>query len=281
MTIGHVIPLSDQHQMVNPIFSDFLAGAGETYADQGYDLLLSIVPSGEVEAAYHKLASNGSVDGLMIQGPRTEDNRIEMLQSIGLPFIVHGRSADPESYSWLDVENRAAFDMATDLLLDLGHRRIALLNATEDFDFANRRRQGFARALAARGLAPDPTLIFGSEMTEDFGYSRGAALLGAEDPPTAFLTSSILIAYGLRRAVTEAGLQLGRDVSVVTHDDGLSYLKNDGGRPAFTATRSSIHKAGRRCAEILIELINDPGSGPIQELWPVELTLGQSTGPAP
>ncbi|MEO1155574.1 MAG: LacI family DNA-binding transcriptional regulator, partial [Pseudomonadota bacterium] len=50
MTIGHVIPLSDQHQMVNPIFSDFLAGAGETYAREGYDLLLSIVPAGEVEA---------------------------------------------------------------------------------------------------------------------------------------------------------------------------------------------------------------------------------------
>ena len=281
MTIGHVIPLSDQHQMVNPIFSDFLAGAGETYAREGYDLLLSIVPAGEVEAAYHKLATNGSVDGLMIQGPRTEDSRIATLQEIGLPFIVHGRSADPEGYSWLDIENRAAFQQATDLLLDLGHRRIALLNGQEYFDFASRRRRGFEHALAARGLTADPSLVFEAEMTEEFGYRSASTLMQSDDPPTAYLTSSILIAFGVRRAAVEAGLSLGRDVSVVTHDDGLSYLKNEGGRPDFTATRSSIQSAGRRAAEILIELTRAPDNGPVQELWPVELTLGQSTGPVP
>ena len=281
MTIGHVIPLSDQHQMVNPIFSDFLAGAGETYAREGYDLLLSIVPPGEVDAAYHKLARNGSVDGLMLQGPRIEDPRIATLQEIGLPFLVHGRSANPEEYSWLDVENRAAFHQATDLLLDLGHRRIALLNGMEEFDFAHRRRIGFERALRARGLAADPSLMAADEMTEDFGYRSARAMMSAEAPPTAYLTSSILVAFGVRRAATEAGLVLGRDVSVVTHDDGLSYLQNEGGRPAFTATRSSIQKAGRRAAEILIDLARNPAADPVQELWPVELTLGQSTGPAP
>jgi len=281
MTIGHVIPLSDQHQMVNPIFSDFLAGAGETYAREGYDLLLSIVPSDEVEAAYHKLATNGSVDGLMIQGPRTQDSRIATLQEIGLPFIVHGRSAEPESYSWLDVENRTAFHQATDLLLDLGHRRIALLNGHEYFDFAHRRRIGFERALSARGITADPDLIRCAEMTEDFGYRSAREMMKSTEAPTAYLTSSILIAFGVRRAAIEAGFALGSDLSVVTHDDGLSYLENDGSRPAFTATRSSIQAAGRRAAEILIDLTRAPDSGPVQELWPVSLTLGQSTGPAP
>ncbi|MGP1357998.1 MAG: LacI family transcriptional regulator, partial [Roseicyclus sp.] len=65
----------------------------------------------------------------------------------------------------------------------------------------------------------------------------------------------------------------------------LSYLGNDAitspeGAP-FTATRSSIRDAGRRCAAILIDLIRDPGQAPVQELWEVELTLGRSTGPAP
>ena len=281
MTIGHVIPLSDQHQMVNPIFSDFLAGAGETYAREGYDLLLSIVPPSEVGATYHKLARNGSVDGLMVQGPRIEDPRIATLQEVGLPFIVHGRSANPEDYSWLDVENRAAFHQATDLLLDLGHRRIALLNGMEDFDFAHRRRVGFERALRARGLSADPALVVCDEMTEAFGHRSAMAMMQSDDPPTAFLTSSILVAFGVRRAATETGLVLGRDISVVTHDDGLSYLQNTGGRPAFTATRSSIQMAGRRAAEILIDLARNPEKGPVQELWPVELTLGQSTGPAP
>lgn len=282
MTIGHVIPLSDQHQMVNPIFSDFLAGAGEVYAREGFDLLLSIVPEEDVNAAYCKLASNGSVDGLMVQSPRTHDPRIATLQGLGLPFLVHGRSAEADSYSWMDVENRTAFRQATGLLLDLGHSRIALLNGQEEFDFAHRRRSGFEDALRERGLRPDPAIMAASEMTEDFGYRVARTFLALPNPPTAFLTSAILVAYGVRRAVAEAGLQVGRDVSIVTHDDGLSYLHNDdSGVPSFTATRSSVRKAGQRCAELLVGLINSPDSAPVQDLWPAELTLGQSTGPAP
>ncbi|MEM9318478.1 MAG: substrate-binding domain-containing protein [Pseudomonadota bacterium] len=279
MAVGHVIPLSDQHQMVNPIFADFLAGAGEVCARVGYDLVLSVVAETEVEAAYRKMASNGSVDGLMVHGPRTEDPRIALLQSLGLPFIVHGRSAAPESYSWLDIENRTAFRQATDLLLDLGHRRIGLLNGFTDFDFAHRRQRGYEQALDARGVAFDEALVRTDEMTESFGYRAAKELLARENPVTAMMTSSVLIAVGARRAVAERGWQLGREVSLVTHDDVLSYLPNAGDGPAFTATRSPVRAAGSRAAEMLMELIDSPNTGPRQELWPVEITLGRTTGP--
>lgn len=59
MTIGHVIPLTGRAEMVNPIFADFLIGAGEVYAREGYDLLLSMVPETETEAAFRQLAANG------------------------------------------------------------------------------------------------------------------------------------------------------------------------------------------------------------------------------
>ena len=70
MTIGHVIPLTGRAEMVNPIFADFLIGAGEVYAREGYDLLLSMVPETETEAAFRQLAANGSVDGVMVQAPQ-------------------------------------------------------------------------------------------------------------------------------------------------------------------------------------------------------------------
>ncbi|MEM1274712.1 MAG: substrate-binding domain-containing protein [Pseudomonadota bacterium] len=280
MTVGHVIPLSDQHQMVNPIFSDFLASAGEVYAREGYDLLLSIVGVDEVEAAYRKLASNGSVDGLMVHGPRVTDARIPLLKSLGLPFIVHGRSAGSETCSWLDIQNRAAFEHATNFLIDLGHCRIGLINGLEVFDFAHRRRQGYDAALQARGVSPNPAWVTCDEMTEEFGYRSANAMLDLDDAPTAFLTSSILSAIGVRRAVAHRGLTLGREVSLITHDDVLSYLRNGGDGLAFTATRSPIRDAGRRAAEMLMSLIDAPQQGPLQELWPVELTLGRTTGPA-
>ncbi|WP_375552614.1 substrate-binding domain-containing protein [Rhodophyticola porphyridii] len=281
MTIGHVIPLAGKTEMVNPIFADFLAGAGEVYANEGYDLLLSIVSDGEAERAYRQMAANGSVDGVMVQSPETDDTRIALLRELGLPFLVHGRTQNPDGYSWLDVANKSAFRKATNFLLDLGHRRIALINGQENLDFAARRRAGYAEAIWSRGMAPNPDWMRADVMTEGFGYVAASQMLDLAETPTAFLVSSVIPAIGVRRAVVERGMVLGRDISLVTHDDVLSYMNNDADGPAFTATRSSIRGAGQRCAEILIDLIRKPNQPHVQELWETELTVGRSTGPAP
>lgn len=285
MAIGHVMPLNGREELVNPIFADFIAGAGEVYAREGYDLLLSMVPVEGAEAAYRQMSAHGSVDGVMVQAPTLDDPRVPLLQELDLPFLVHGRTAAPETYNWLDVANARAFRRATDLLLDLGHRRIALLNGQETLDFALRRRRGFEEAMAARGVAVRPEFMHAEVMTEQYGYRAASALLDRDDAPTAFVVSSIIPAIGVRRAAGERGLRTGRDISIICHDDALSYMDNDGTNapegPAFTSTRSSIRAAGRRCAEILLSLIDDPDQPLIQELWETDLTLGRSTGPAP
>ena len=147
MSIGHVLPVSTKHEMVNPIFSDFVAGAGETYARLGYDLMLSVVNDTDEAAFYRNLSTRRTVDGLVVHGPKIDDYRIEMLSELNIPFLVHGRSTEATSdYSWLDINNRRAFFRATSFLLDLGHRSIALLNGLADMDFAHRRYQGCFRA---------------------------------------------------------------------------------------------------------------------------------------
>ena len=290
MTIGHVIPISTKHEMMNPVFSDFIAGAGEAYAKAGYDMMLSIVPDDMEGDAYRALARRQSVDGIVIHGPRAGDRRIALLQEIGLPFVVHGRASDtadgpanddPVGFSWVDINNRRAFARATELLCDLGHRRIALINGLEDMDFAQRRRQGFENTLAARGIAANPNWMCSDEMTEHFGHDSAARMLAADPAPTAFLVSSMIPAIGVRRAVEAAGLKLGRDVSLITHDDALSYLGNGTDVPIFTATRSSVRDAGRIAGTMLLEQIGDPGSPPRHTMMEAELMLGASTGPAP
>lgn len=278
-TIGHVIPISTSHEIVNPVFADFIAGAGESYSRAGYDMMLSVAPDAEEEATYRNLVARGTIDGLMVHGPRLNDDRIALLQELGLPFMVHGRSSGVNTpYSWLDINNRRSFRRATEFLLDLGHRRIALVNGLESMDFAMRRRRGYLDALDAAGLAPDPNLMFSAEMTEPYGHQAGRDLLRLPDPPTAMLASSMIVAYGLRRALTESGLNPGRDVSVITHDDDLSYMPNGLDVPQFTATCSSVRDAGRKAADMLLALVNDPRLEPINHLMETRLVLGDSTG---
>ena len=281
MAIGHILPLSSEHEMVNPIFSDFIAGAGEIYSSAGYDLALSVVQDEHQAETYKRLVRRGTVDGVVLHGPTVNDQRIELLKQLGLPFVVHGRSSKVTvDYNWVDVNNKRAFSRATELLLDLGHSRIALLNGLPDMDFAMRRLAGFKDALHQRGITVPAEFVAGGEMTETYGYATARRLLETADAPTAFLVSSIIPAIGVRRAIHDLGYQMGRDVSVVIHDDELSYFQNEGDVPIFTATRSSVRQAGRHCASLLLQTID--GAKPASHmLLEAELTLGQSTGPAP
>ncbi|HEX9856944.1 MAG TPA: substrate-binding domain-containing protein [Paracoccaceae bacterium] len=282
MAVGHVIPIATRHEIVNPVFADFIAGAGETYSRAGYDMVLSIVPDDNEERVYRELKSRGTVDGIILHAPRLNDPRLPLLAEIGFPFVVHGRATGSDlPYSWVDVNNRRAFLRATEFLLDLGHRRIALINGLEFMDFAIRRRTGFTDALAARGIAPDPALMVSDEMTESAGYRAARAMLALDNPPTAMLVSSMISAMGARRAIEERGLRLGRDISVIIHDDELSYLRNGDDLPIYTATRSSVREAGRIAAEMLLGIINAPESAPQQRLLEADLIIGQSTAPAP
>lgn len=282
MVIGHVIPSSSRHEMVNPIFGDFVAGAVKKYAEHGYDMMFTNADDTSIEEAYRSLFQRGAVDGVVLQGPKVNEPRIEVLNRMQVPFIVHGRSTGASvPYDWIDVNNKSSFLRATRFLTDLGHRRIALINGLEDMDFAQRRRDGYLEALKQAGLPPTPDLMRGAEMTEVYGHHETRDMLQLDSPPTAILTSSMISAIGVRRALDEAGLKMGRDVSVIAHDDDLSYLKNGQDVPIFTATRSSVRNAGELAAEMLIERIRSPQDPVKTRLLEAELVVGGSTGPAP
>ncbi|MEL6572559.1 MAG: substrate-binding domain-containing protein [Pseudomonadota bacterium] len=279
--IGHVLSTKNKEQLVNPIFGDFIGGLTETSAAAGYSLSLTLTESDQEAATFRKLKSEGSVDGIVLQAPVTNDDRIALMHDIGMPFVVHGRASGIAApYAWVDVNNRHAFHRAAMFLIDLGHRRIGLINGDERMDFAARRRSGYESALTDAGLPIDPTLTSQGAMTEDNGHAAAARLLAMDGGPSAIVVSSITLAIGARRAIQEAGLVMGQDVSLIAYDDDLSYLSNRQDVPVFTAVRSSVRAAGQKIAEVLIRQINDPDRGLEQELMEAELVVGTSTGPA-
>ncbi|MBX2881001.1 MAG: substrate-binding domain-containing protein [Granulosicoccus sp.] len=280
MAIGHVLPVFSRNEVVNPIFGEFVAGASQVYSDHGFEMLLTVAETDKEAETYRNLAAKRAVDGLIVHAPRRNDDRIKLLTEIGLPFVVHGRVSDSElDYSWVDFNNRRAFKQACKLLIDLGHERIGLINGPEALNFAWRRRLGYLEALQEAGLAQDEQLMHSEELTEHSGYEATRRMLKADRPPTALLASSYVVALGIQRAISQASLTLGKDVSVVIHDDELSFFHNHGDVPQFTATRSSVREAGKIAAQMLLSIIENPEQQPLRELLEARLTIGASTGP--
>ncbi len=280
MAVGHVIPLAPRQNVVNPIMAEFIAGASHTYRKMGYELTLTITAEEDAENIYRSLASKRSVDGFMVHSPLRNDYRIELLNKIGLPFLVHGRVADTdESYSWIDLDNQGSFLKATQLLINLGHKKIALINGNEELTYAWHRKLGYRQALLAAGMDFDEELEFSTPLTESSGYSITRELVEAGKMPTAMIVSSYIVALGVRHALAECGLRIRDDVSVITHDDELSYFDNAGSVPQFTSTRYSVREAGLRGAQMLLDLIAQGEIGPQQQLMHAELVIGSSTAP--
>jgi len=278
--IGAVLP-TNRNLLVDPHYVEFLAGLGERLAEDEIDIVLTPAKGEEEDAAYRRLAAGTRVDAVILSSPTIADPRVPLLAGLKLPFVLHGRTVAPVAHAWLDIDNEGGFRHATKHLLDLGHTRIALINGDTRFTYAAHRERGFLDALAARGIATDPKLMGSGAMTDEVGFRLAERFLAERPRPTALVVSSMMMALGAFRAIRSAGLELGRQVSMIAHDDVFPFLNADRMVPAMSTTRSSIRAAGTRVAELAIELLNGRPADTIHELWPVELVVRASTGPAP
>lgn len=279
-SIGFVFPV-ERNMLIDPHFLEFLAGVSETLGGQSIDIVLSPTTLAEESATYDRLAREGSVDGIVIAGTEIADERVAHLVQLGFPFITHGRTKEGPEHAYLDIDNEGGFRRATALLTDFGHRRIGLINGQPNRNYADDRQRGYAAALADKGLPVDPDLIVAAPMTVESGYTATRALLTRTPRPTALLCGSTVVALGAMQALAEEKLELGRDVSIIAHDDGLPSVRADLIGLPLTTTYSPIRPAGARAAEMLLSLIAGTPAEDLQEVLPVELIMRASTGPAP
>ena len=274
---------SARNLLVDPHFVDFLAGLSIGLADREIDLIIHTAPPGELLAHYQRFVASGSVDGMIVSAPELNDERIITLHERDFPFVVHGRTGDNPPYAFFDIDNDGAFASATTLLVELGHKRIALMNGPAGLAFVAQRETAFRRVLDERRINVPSRFVSHDEMSEDQGFERASALLAGQDgpPPTGFICSSTLQALGVIRAAAAAGLQVGSDVSIIAHDDVLPHLRSEHFTPPLTVTRSPIRDAGTALAEMMVMRIAGVDPRQLQRIVPADLIVRGSTGAAP
>ncbi|HYN96631.1 MAG TPA: substrate-binding domain-containing protein [Pilimelia sp.] len=161
-------------------------------------------------------------------------------------------------------------------LLELGHRRIAMINGPDEFICCRARLDGYRAALDAAGVPVEPDLLRVAPLYVEGGLAQARDLLGQPDPPTAIFTANDLQALGVYEAAREKGLRIPADLSVVGFDD-LAFVRWIG--PPLTTVRQPLMKMGATAAELVLELAagRQPGHDRIE--LATTLIERQSTAP--
>ena len=160
-TLGLVFP-HERNMLADLLFTEFLSGCVEQASELGYDVTLAMAQGLQTEeAVYRRAVRSARVDAMILSSPQISDPRLDLLRSLKMPFVVHGRTQSSTKYTYLDIDNEGAFFNATKLLTDLGHRRIALINGASGYNFSNDRLLGYTRALKEKGHILNPQAIAG------------------------------------------------------------------------------------------------------------------------
>jgi LacI family transcriptional regulator len=275
-TVSMVIPGAPGH-FDEPLYLELLTTLGARFDAAGLDLtVLAARDPDEERAVYRRLVEGRRTDGLIVARTRLKDQRIQYLAQARFPFVAIGRTETPLAYAHVDGDGESAFRAAAERLIGLGHRRIAFVAAPAAFTFGKLRRRGWASAMRAAGFKHDAEAE--GQLTEFGGLAAARELLTATPRPTALLCSTDRMAIGAMRAVKEAGLAVGRDVSIVGHDNISAGAFAE---PALTTMELSMVDVGTRVADMLIALIGGADPRDRSEILPVMAIERASTGPAP
>ena len=155
--IGVVWP--DDYSTVDlPFFQRCMLGMNEVASNYGVDILISLI-NGDDISGLKRLVENRKVDGIILTRTLVEDVPAAYLKESGLPFVVVGKSNDPEIIS-VDNDNFGACRELTSILIAKGLKRLALIGGSTNHIITQTRYEGYAAAFKEAGIDINKTLVY-------------------------------------------------------------------------------------------------------------------------
>lgn len=248
---------------VEPFSAEVLKGAARAIRGSGYELVVYSAGGRPDEHAgwerrYLSRLSGTLIDGALVVTPTVVD------VNYGAPVVAVDPHTGSSELPTVDADNLRGAALATEHLIGLGHRRIAMLTGRRDLQSATLREKGFRDAMAAAGLTVDERLVVAGDYDEERSLPAARALLSLTERPTALFAANDVSATAAMDVAREMGLLVPEDLSIVGFDNIPESVLTE---PPLTTVSQPIRQMGVVAIEMLIRLI----SGEIPEVTHVTL----------
>ncbi len=247
--------------ITNPIYATIIRGAEQAALAHGYNLF--ICNTGDVaerEFSAIRSIAEKRADGVLIATARRDDDLTPTLKTLNFPYVLVNRRAPGAAYS-VTTDDIAGAQLGVEHLIALGHTRIAHITGALGADTAQRRLEGYRRALRAAALSEE--MVIEGGFRYDAGFAAMQRLLRSGPRPTAVFVGNIVAALGAMRAAKDGGLAVPSELSIMGFHDILAAEQVD---PAITTVHMPLDLMGRQAADLLIAILAIPDPRPITSL---------------
>ncbi|HEV7415863.1 MAG TPA: LacI family DNA-binding transcriptional regulator [Tianweitania sediminis] len=265
------------HDIMNPFFAEILRSI-ETELDRSRQTFILSNHYDQLEKqrtfldTLLQLGADGVIMSPAIGTPAAD---IEMLEGNGLPAVLIAREVVGAEVPVFRGDDAFGIGLATDHLIALGHRRIAMVGGTDQTSTGRDRYRGYVAAMEKAGIVVDPNWRVAGPRTKQGGFEAAPRFLAIADRPTAAVCWNDLVAIGLMNGIARAGLTPGVEISVTGYDDLEEAAI---ATPALTSVWNGQREVGRRAARALLDRLNGVAFHAPQDLITPELHVRQSTG---
>jgi len=261
----------------NPSAVQRVRGIVEGLSGSAYDLMVFDIESEDRQRRAFELFDRGDrADGLLVVSTLPPEAEVDRLSVAGVPCVLI--DAVHPCFPSIAVDDVAGGEMATRHLIELGHRRIALIGDPPPefrFEWSRDRTRGYERALTWAGIEPRSDYVREGTRLPHVARAIASELLSLPERPTAIFAASDTQALGAVEAARSLGIRIPAELSVVGFDDieVAAYV-------GLTTVRQPLLESGRRGAKLLLDTLAGRPVGPLRELLPLELVVRTTTGPA-
>ena len=258
-------------------FDQMMLGGMLTCAEHGYRLIVELVDthSDHIERELQAAIAALQPDGVILTPPHSGNPLIiNLLEAQGISFARIGSLTDGPGIRLIMDDTRAA-RIATEHLLELGHRRIGFIAGPDEYELSAWRVDGWRGAMDAAGLATDGLLVQG-----DFSHASGGVaaskLLALPEPPTAIIASNDQMTLATLELARERGLTVPDDLSLISFDDTpIIRLAH----PPLTAIVQPIAEVTAQAVNLIIADLTNGATIPTPVTVPASMILRYSTSP--
>ena len=264
------------HVFADVYFGEIVSGIYESASSQGYKILLDVANQRFISGGEHvNLLKSRRVDGLLYIGSSIYDTFLYDLESEPYPALLVNHYFPGRALPYISADYVSSARLASDHLMDFGHRRIGLLcgtNTNTALDF----RAHFLSFCAARGARETDLPWADGWFTEQGGYEGTKWLMERNPNLTAIMAGNDKMAIGALRYFKERKLRVPDDVSLLGMDD---IPAAEFTIPGLSTIRHNLFEIGTQAVNHLIGMVKEDVRT-LQKHLPVQLVVRESTGPA-